>query len=57
MVDLSGFKDGSNIPRGFRRVEIEVDSDGDDEDPFDEIDMEDLPDLETNPQTNVVSVV
>lgn len=52
LVDLSGFKDGSNIPRGFRRVEIEVDSDGDDEDPFDEIDMEDLPDLETNPQTN-----
>jgi len=38
------------VPKGFRRVEIEMAESEDDEDPFDqeEINMDDLPDLEMN---------
>jgi len=57
-VDLSGLKgEVRSVPKGFRRVEIEIDSDeNDEEDPFDQIDIQDLPDLpDTNQDQHTVS--
>ena len=57
VVDLRGLGcTNSDIPKGFRRVEIEFDlEEEDDEDPFtnDQIDIDDLPDLECTPQQKV----
>ena len=42
-----------NSIKGFRKVEIELDE-GDDEDPFgEEIDLDDLPDLEQQPEVAI----
>ena len=49
LVDMTRLSQSAPaVPKGFRRVEIEMAESEDDEDPFDqeEINMDDLPDLE-----------